>query len=64
MEEYFEELMNEENERECRRVQEVRVVDQAVAKIGEADVRNILKKIKRRKTVGPDDVPVVVQKCL
>lgn len=52
--EYFEELMNEENERE-RRVEEVTVVDQEVAKISKDEVRRALKRMKSGKALGPDD---------
>ncbi|KAE8277169.1 hypothetical protein D5F01_LYC25016 [Larimichthys crocea] len=55
--EYFEELMNEENERE-RRAEEVTVVDQEVAKISEDEVRRALKRMKSGKALGPDDIPV------
>ncbi|XP_051806753.1 uncharacterized protein LOC127534762 [Acanthochromis polyacanthus] len=61
--EYFEELMNEENERE-RRVEEVTVVDQEVAKISKDEVRRALKRMKSGKALGPDDIPVEVWKCL
>ncbi|KAK2891510.1 hypothetical protein Q8A73_017175 [Channa argus] len=61
--EYFEELMNEENERE-RRVEEVTVVKQEVAKISKSEVRRTLKRMKSGKAVGPDDIPVEVWKCL
>ncbi|XP_051800420.1 uncharacterized protein LOC127532561 [Acanthochromis polyacanthus] len=61
--EYFEELMNEENERE-RRVEEVTVVDQEVAKISKDEVRRALKRMKSGKALGPDDKPVEVWKCL
>ncbi|KAF7655639.1 hypothetical protein LDENG_00052670, partial [Lucifuga dentata] len=61
--EYFEELMNEENERE-RRVEEVTVVNQEVAKISKDEVRRSLKRMKSGKAVGPDDIPVEVWKCL
>ncbi|KAE8279451.1 hypothetical protein D5F01_LYC08793 [Larimichthys crocea] len=61
--EYFEELMNEENERE-RRAEEVTVVDQEVAKISEDEVRRALKRMKSGKALGPDDIPVEVWKCL
>ena len=40
--ESFKELMNEENERE-RKVEEVTVVDQEVAKISKAEVRRVLR---------------------
>ncbi|KAE8288333.1 hypothetical protein D5F01_LYC12200 [Larimichthys crocea] len=53
--EYFEELMNEENERE-RRAEEVTVVDQEVAKISEDEVRRALKRMKSGKALGPVDI--------
>ena len=61
--EYFEELMNEDNERE-QRVEEVTVVDQEVAKISKDEVRRALKRMKSGKALGPDDIPVEVWKCL
>ena len=45
--------MNVENERE-RRVEEVIVVHQEVAKISKGEVRRALKRMKSRKAVGPD----------
>ncbi|KAK3532456.1 hypothetical protein QTP86_018454, partial [Hemibagrus guttatus] len=61
--EYFEELMNEENERE-KRVEGVNSVEQKVDKIRKDEVRKALKRMKSGKAVGPDDVPVEVWKCL
>ncbi|KAK3565057.1 hypothetical protein QTP86_032482, partial [Hemibagrus guttatus] len=61
--EYFEELMNEENERE-KRVEEVNSVEQKVDKIRKDEVRKALKRMKSGKAVGPDDIPVEVWKCL
>ncbi|KAK3556508.1 hypothetical protein QTP70_008297 [Hemibagrus guttatus] len=61
--EYFEELMNEENERE-KRVEGVNSVEQKVDKIRKDEVRKALKKMKSGKAVGPDDIPVEVWKCL
>ncbi|KAK3520002.1 hypothetical protein QTP70_010838 [Hemibagrus guttatus] len=58
--EYFEELMNEENERE-KRVEGVNSVEQKVDKIRKDEVR---KALKSGKAVGPDDIPVEVWKCL
>ncbi|KAK3519534.1 hypothetical protein QTP70_034778 [Hemibagrus guttatus] len=55
--EYFEELMNEENERE-KRVEGVNSVEQEVDKIRKDEVRKALKKMKSGKAVGPDDIPV------
>ncbi|MCJ8729510.1 hypothetical protein PDJAM_G00107270 [Pangasius djambal] len=55
--EYFEELMNEENERE-KRVEEVTSVEQKVDQIRKDEVRKALKRMKSGKAVGPDDIPV------
>ncbi|KAK3552185.1 hypothetical protein QTP86_005114 [Hemibagrus guttatus] len=61
--EYFEELMNEENERE-KRVEGVNSVEQKVDNIRKDEVRKALKRMKSGKAVGPDDIPVEVWKCL
>ncbi|KAK3573832.1 hypothetical protein QTP86_032905, partial [Hemibagrus guttatus] len=61
--EYFEELMNEENERE-KRVEGVNSVEQKVDKIRKDEVRKAFKRMKSGKAVGPDDIPVEVWKCL
>ncbi|KAK3555878.1 hypothetical protein QTP86_029812 [Hemibagrus guttatus] len=61
--EYFEELMDEENERE-KRVEGVNSVEQKVDKIRKDEVRKALKRMKSGKAVGPDDIPVEVWKCL
>ncbi|KAK3529792.1 hypothetical protein QTP86_003360 [Hemibagrus guttatus] len=61
--EYFEELMNEENERE-KRVEGVNSEEQKVDKIRKHEVRKALKRMKSGKAVGPDDIPVEVWKCL
>ncbi|KAK3529362.1 hypothetical protein QTP70_029477, partial [Hemibagrus guttatus] len=60
---YFEELMNEENERE-KRVEGVNSVEQKVDKIRKDEVRKALKRMKSGKAVDPDDIPVEVWKCL
>ncbi|KAK3513513.1 hypothetical protein QTP70_015480, partial [Hemibagrus guttatus] len=61
--EYFEELMNEENERE-KRVKGVNSVEHKVDKIRKDEVRKALKRMKCGKAVGPNDIPVEVWKCL
>ncbi|MCJ8736392.1 hypothetical protein PDJAM_G00257990 [Pangasius djambal] len=61
--EYFEELMNEENERE-KRVEGVTSVEQKVDKIRKDEVRKDLKRMKSGKAVGPDDIPVELFKVL
>ncbi|KAK3563366.1 hypothetical protein QTP86_021842, partial [Hemibagrus guttatus] len=61
--EYFEELMNKENERE-KRVEGANSVEQKVDKIRKDEVRKALKRMKSGKAVGPDDIPAEVWKCL
>ncbi|KAK3524774.1 hypothetical protein QTP86_004220 [Hemibagrus guttatus] len=61
--EYFEELMNEENERE-KRVEGVNSVEQKVDTIRKDEVRKALKRMKSGKAVGLYDIPVEVWKCL
>ncbi|KAK3544091.1 hypothetical protein QTP86_001479 [Hemibagrus guttatus] len=61
--EYFEELINEENER-GKRVEGVNSVEQKVDKIRKDEVRKVLKRMKSGKAVGPEDIPVEVWKCL
>ncbi|KAK3554912.1 hypothetical protein QTP86_000952 [Hemibagrus guttatus] len=61
--EYFERLMNEENERE-KRVEEVKSVEQKVDKIRKDDIRKALKRMKNVKAVDPDDIQVEVWKYL
>ncbi|KAK3556835.1 hypothetical protein QTP70_022272, partial [Hemibagrus guttatus] len=61
--EYFEELMNEENERE-KRVEGVNSVEQKVDNIRKDEVRKALKRMKSGKAVGPNNIPVEVWKCL
>ncbi|KAK3509581.1 hypothetical protein QTP70_006451 [Hemibagrus guttatus] len=57
--EYFEELMNEENEKK-KRVEGLNSVEQKVDKIRKDEVRKALKRMKSGKAVGPDDIPVDV----
>ncbi|KAK3525556.1 hypothetical protein QTP86_034849 [Hemibagrus guttatus] len=61
--EYFEELMNEENERE-KRIEGVNSAEKKVGKIRKDEVRKALKRMKSGKAVGPDDILVEVWKCL
>lgn len=61
--EYFEELMNVENERE-RRLGDVEIVNQEVQGIKEDEVRAAMKRMKSGKAVGPDEIPVEVWRCL
>ncbi|KAI5089302.1 histone H4 transcription factor [Silurus meridionalis] len=61
--EYFEQLMNEENQRE-RRLDDVEMVKQDVDKISKEEVRAAIKRMKIGKSVGPDDIPVEAWRCL
>ena len=49
--EYFEKLMNKENDRDPRT--ETR-----------EEVKNALRRVKKSKAVGPDELPVEVWKCI
>ena len=61
--EYFEELMNEENERE-RRLDVAESINRDVGRISMDEVRMAMKKMKNGKAVGPDDIPVEAWRCL
>ena len=60
--EYFEKLMNEENDREPR-TEEAEVVNEEVNCVSGEEVKNALKRMKKGKAVGPDELPVEVWKC-
>jgi len=61
--EYFTELMNEENPRDSREtIQEV--VEEETGEITETEVERSLKKMKNGKAVGPDNLPAEVWKSL
>ncbi|RJG15641.1 hypothetical protein D4A39_16580, partial [Alcanivorax profundi] len=61
--EYYDEEVNKENDRESR-VVEANKVEKEVERISKGEVRRALKRMKRGKAVGPDDIPVEVWKCL
>jgi len=61
--EYFEELLNEENERE-RRLEDIEIVNKEVGKISKEEVTTAMKRMKSDKAVGPDDIPVEAWRCL
>ena len=61
--EYFEKLMNEENNRDPR-TEEVEVVNKEVNCVSRKEVKNALRRIKKGKAVGPDELPVEVWKCM
>ena len=61
--EYFEKLMNEENNRDPR-TEEPEVVNKEVNCVSKEEVKNALRKMKKGKAVGPDELPVEVWKCM
>ena len=60
--EYFEKLVNEENNRKPR-TDEVEVVNEEVNCVNR-EVKNVLKRMKKGKAVGPDELPIEVWKCM
>ena len=61
--EYFEKLMNEENSRDPT-TEEPEVVEEEVNCVSREEVKNALRSMKKGKTVGPDELPVEVWKCM
>ena len=61
--EYFTKLLNEENERRAREEQPD-INEREVEEIRLDKVKDALKKMKNGKTVGPDDIPTEVWKCM
>ena len=55
--------MNEENNREPR-TEEVEVVNEEVNCVSREEVKNALRRMKKGKAVGPDELPVEVWKCM
>ena len=61
--EYFEKLMNEENNKDPR-TEQSEVVNEEVNCVSREEVKNALRRIKKGKAVGPDELPVEVWKCM
>ena len=61
--EYFEKIMNEENNRDLRS-QKPEVVNEEVNCVSRKEVKNALRRMKKGKAVGPDELPVEVWKCM
>ena len=55
--------MNEENNREPR-TEEAEVVNEEVNCVSREEVKNALRRMKKGKAVGPDELPVEVWKCM
>lgn len=56
------ELMNEDNKKE-RRTCGGKLVNQEEQRISTEEIRVAMKRMKCRKTVGPDNIPAKVQRC-
>ena len=61
--EYFEKLMSKENNRD-HRTEEADVVNEEVNCISREEVKNALRRMKKGKVVGPNELPVEVWKCM
>ena len=61
--EYFEKLINEENDRESRK-EEAEVVNEEVNCVSREEVKKALRRIQKSKAFGPDELPVEVWKCM
>ena len=55
--------MNEENGREPRTA-EAEVVNEEVNCVSREEMKNVLRRMKKSKAVGPDELPVEVWKCM
>ena len=60
---YFEKLMNEENNRDPS-TKEAELVNEEVNYVSREEVKNALRRMKKGKAVGPDELPVEVWKCM
>ena len=61
--EYFEKLMNDENNREPR-TEEAEVVNEEVNCISREEVKKTVRRMKKDKAVRPDELPIEVWKCM
>ena len=61
--EYFEKLINEENNREPR-TEEAEVVNEELNCVSREEVKNALRRMKKGEVVGPDELSVEVWKCM
>ena len=61
--EYFEKLMNKENNRDPR-TEETEVVNEEVNCVSREEVKNALRRMKKGEAVARDELPVEVWKCM
>ena len=57
--EYFEKLMNEENNRDPK-TEEAEVVNEEINCVSREEVKNVLKRMEKGKAIGPDELPIEV----
>ena len=57
--EYFKKLMNEENKRDPS-TEQAEVVNEEVNCVSKKEVKNALRRMKKGKAVGPDELPIEV----
>ena len=61
--EYFKKLMNGENNREPR-TEEPEVVKEEINCVSREEVKHAVRRMKKGKAVGPDELPIEVWKCM
>ena len=61
--EYFEKLMNEENDREPK-TEEAELVNKEVNCVSREELKNALRRVKQVKAAGLDELPIEVWKCM
>ena len=61
--EYFEKLMNEKNNKDFR-TEKAEAVNEVINCVSREEVRNALRRMKKDKAVGPDELAVEVWMCM
>ena len=60
---YFEKLMNDKNDKDSR-TEEPEVINEEVNCVSGEEVKNALRRMKKGKAIGPNELPVEVWKCM
>ena len=61
--EYFEKLIKKENDRDPR-TEKAEMVNEEVNCVSREEVKNALRRMKKGKAVGPDELPEKIWKCM
>ena len=61
--EYFEKVMNKENDRDPW-TEKLEVKNEKVNCVSREEVKNALRRMKKGKAVGPDELPAEIWKCM